>query len=183
MGTGIQDWTSGFSTTAYYQYNHAWDRVSKLIAELGQRKKIAERDNEDLSKFMFRGGSLNSNQIPFRVMSDGKRGLCAFTCMDPSKGFMNMDSIHEAKREMSDYTFRMEYFSYFPPDSEGFFRRNIIDKCRQHGEFGPIVSWRSSSLSLRGITAVMPWSKSQSQMRRQLYGIHRKYRPAHSTLG
>ena len=40
---------------------------------------------------------------------------------------------------MSDYTFRMEYMCYFPPDSEGFFRRSSLDKARAHAEFGPQV--------------------------------------------
>ncbi|MCL2640556.1 MAG: hypothetical protein FWD53_06910 [Phycisphaerales bacterium] len=140
-----------FSTTAYFQYNHAWERVSKLISEIKLDYKRAQKAGEDLSRFQFIGGPLNADQIPHRILSDGKRGLACFTCMDPSRGFMNMESIKEAKREMSDYAFRMEYFGYFPPDSEGFFRRSLLDKCRTHGEFGPILEPRTGLMYTMGV--------------------------------
>ena len=140
-----------FATTAFYQYNHAWERVCKFVDEITRAFKVAKRNGEDTSRFQFMGGPLNSGQIPYRVMSDGKRGLASFTCMDPSTDFMNLDSIRESKREMSDYQFRMEYFSYFPPDSEGFFRRSLLDKCRTHGEFGPILAPREGCLYTMGV--------------------------------
>lgn len=140
-----------FSTTAFYQYNHSWERVSKLIEDLNQTRRKAERAKADLSKFQFAGQPLNDNQIPHRVMTDGKRGLCAFTCMDPSEGFMNLSSIKEAKREMSDYQFRMEYFAYFPPDSEGFFRRSVLDKARDHISFGVALEPRKGMIYTMGI--------------------------------
>lgn len=105
----------------------------------------------DVSRFLLRGAALNDGQIPYRVMSDGKRGLCAFTCFDPSEGFIDMETIMEARREMSDYTWRMEYTAYFPPDSEGFFRRSILDRARAYSTFGPILLPRKGCLYAIGV--------------------------------
>jgi hypothetical protein len=84
-------------------------------------------------------------------MSDGKEGLCAFTCTDPREGFMDMDSIRRAKRQMSNYKFLMEYFCFFPPDSEGFFRRSLLDSVRARSDFGPIFEPRAGCLYTMGV--------------------------------
>jgi hypothetical protein len=140
-----------FSTTAFYQYNHAWERVSNLIDAFLRGKRRADGGHGDPSKFVFKGEALNGGQIPHRVMTDGKRGLVAFTSFDPSPGFMNIESIKESRREMSDYTFRMEYMAFFPPDSEGFFRRSVLDKARTHRSFGPVLQPKKGCLYTMGV--------------------------------
>ena len=75
-----------FSTTAFYQYNHAYERVCEVVNNLSERNtRRLKKRRPDLSKFMFKGSPLNSGQIPYHVMSDGKEGLVAFTCMDSAK--------------------------------------------------------------------------------------------------
>ena len=140
-----------FSTTAFYQYNHAWTRVSGLVESMTHGLRNAQRAGQDTSRFIMRGQPLNGGQIPHRIMSDGVRSLCCFTCMDPSEGFIDMASIEEAKREMNDYQFKMEYFAFFPPDSVGFFRRSALDKARAHVEFGPIISPRKGCRYAMGV--------------------------------
>lgn len=98
-----------FSTTAFYQYNHAWERVSKTIEVLQQEYRNAVRLGEDTSRFVFQGAGLNDNQIPHRVMSNGKRGLLAFTYWDPSPGYMDMDTVENARLEMPEYQHKMEF--------------------------------------------------------------------------
>jgi len=140
-----------FSTTAFFQYNHAWERVLKIIERLNREYRVARKNGQDLSRFIFSGASLNNGQIPHRIMSNGDEGLAAFTCMDPREGFMNMGSIQKAKEEMSEYKFLMEYFCYFPSDSEGFFRRSLLDSARKHRNFGPIMKPRDGCLYALGI--------------------------------
>jgi hypothetical protein len=123
------------SSTAFYQYNHLWRRVGKIIKDILAEKKQLERDGKSTDHIVMKGGALNGGQIPARIVSNGKLTLTAFTYKDPSPYFMNLQTIEEAKRDMSDYMFRMEYEAYFPPDSEGFYRRSDLEKCRLHGEF------------------------------------------------
>ena len=139
------------STTAFYQYNYIWEGISKFMEELNRGYKVAKRKGGDVSKYQFDGNPLNDGQIPHRVMTNSVDGLLAFTCLDPSRGFMNLDSIKKARREMSDYQFRMEYMAYFPPDSEGFFRRSVLDKARAHCSFGPILTPRKGCLYVMGV--------------------------------
>ena len=75
------------------------------------------------------------NQIPYNVMKDNQRSLITCTYEDMPEGFMNMDSIEEAKIQMPRYQFLMEYCSLFPADSDGFFPMSVLDKARSHGEF------------------------------------------------
>jgi hypothetical protein len=139
------------TSTAFYQYNHLWRRVSTLIKDImGEHKKLA-REGGDLTRFKLRGGALNGGQIPHRLISDGKRSLCAFSYTDPSAFFMNTDTIEQAKKEMTDYTFRMEYECFFPPDSEGFFNRMALDRCRTHAEFSCMDAPRKGMTYTMGI--------------------------------
>jgi hypothetical protein len=125
------------SSTAFYQYNHLWTRVQEAIKIItgGYKKCRRENNVEGIKKYTLKGIPLNGGQIPHRWMSNGELSLTAFTYLDPPRGFMSEKSIAQAKRDMSDYTFRMEYEAYFPPDSEGFFRREELNKCRAHRDF------------------------------------------------
>ena len=137
------------SSTAYYQYNHLWGRVNNLIEHF-QREARKASQGKAAETLQMRGGSLNEGQIPHRFFSDGKRCLTAFSYRDPSEGFMNVQSILEARRDMTDYEFRMEYEAYFPPDSEGFFRRSVLDAARNHHEFSPVLTPRKGMLYTLG---------------------------------
>ena len=128
------------SSTAYYQYNHLWQRVKGYIDIIMEKAEKAAKMRKaglpippDL-EVELRGHDLN-NQIPFNIMKDENRALIAFNCEDMPDGFMNTESLEEAKREMPRYQYLMEYFGYFPPDSEGFFPMSLLDKSRKHGDF------------------------------------------------
>lgn len=153
------------SSTAYYQYNHLWTRVQTVIDEVTSTVKkycIENRDangnNVDRETALRRlphikllGGSLNEGQLPHRIISNGRKAVTAFTYHDPSEGFMNLETIKESRAEMSDYQFRMEYEAYFPPDSEGFYRRSLLDAARRHGEFCCQLGPRNGMLYTMGI--------------------------------
>lgn len=44
-------------------------------------------------------------------------------------GFLELDSITEAKRTMSSYEFQMEYEAAMISDSEGFFKASLLEEC------------------------------------------------------
>ena len=128
------------SSTAYSQYNHLWSTVTgyiDIIMEKAEKSARLEKAGlpvpSDL-KVELRGHDLNG-QIPFNIMKDENRALIAFNCEDMPDGFMNTESLEEAKREMPRYQYLMEYYTYFPPDSEGFFPMSLLDKSRKHGDF------------------------------------------------
>lgn len=110
------------SSTAYYQYNHLWERVKgyiEIIMEKAEKAKNIVKAGgvvpDDLTVEL-RGGDLNG-QIPYNIMKDENRALIAFNCDNMPEGFMNTESIEEAKREMPRYQFLMEYFCFLK-DSE-----------------------------------------------------------------
>lgn len=125
------------STTAFYQYNHVWKRVQNLIAKIYDAKASGLRRGDNTDHLVVKGGALNGGQMPARYLSDGKDALCVFPFWDMVEGFMDMESVERQRRIMSDYLFRMEYCCYFPPDSEGFFRRSLLDAARHHNRFSP----------------------------------------------
>jgi hypothetical protein len=129
------------STTAYFQYNHMWSRVESYMEALMEKKKKADEivanggELTDDTAVTFRGHPLNNGQIPYNLMMDNKRALLAFNCEDLPEGFLDANTIEEAKRESPTYEFLMEYYAYFPPDSEGFFPRSLIDKSQIHRSY------------------------------------------------
>lgn len=139
------------TSTAYYQYNHLWRRVSLLIDAIHGAATTLERKGQSREHLITLGGPLNAGQIPCRYMSDGKQALSVFPFYDMSSGFLNMPSIERSKSIMSQYQFDMEYGCFFPPDSEGFFRRSLLDAARKHNSFSPAIFPRTGFTYVMGI--------------------------------
>ena len=97
------------SSTAFYQYNHLWERVTKLIESTYGEHNRNLRRKEPVDRFTIKGGPLNGGQIPARFMSNGKQALCAFQYTDMSEGFIDLQSIETSRTQMSDYQWKMEY--------------------------------------------------------------------------
>ncbi|MGQ4893453.1 MAG: LAGLIDADG family homing endonuclease [Candidatus Njordarchaeia archaeon] len=102
------------TSTAYYQYNHLWKMVCDYIESIRETVKIAKqlqqegREIPEKYKVELRGHDIH-NQIPFNVMKTKKRSLIAFTKDDLPEGFLNEDTIEEARISMPHYQFLMEY--------------------------------------------------------------------------
>jgi len=96
----------GFSS-AYYQFNHMY----KTICDY---KKLAEEQKAKKGKSDY--------------------AVYVFNYKDAPEGFFDTDSIDHAKRTSADIIFRMEYLSEFPADSEGFYKRSLIDSCIPRGK-------------------------------------------------
>lgn len=107
-----------FASTAYFQFNHFWERIQGFMEifrdKIREMKKLQEAGEEIPPELLVecRGDSPNGGQVPHRVIMDNKRCLMMFNKDDPPEGFMNQESIEEAKREMSEYLFLMEYMCF-----------------------------------------------------------------------
>lgn len=112
------------TSTAFFRFNHLWKRVCLFENE------IKSPDNAHLNPEI-----LVDNYEGTKIMWNDERALIMFDYKDPPEGFMNMDSIKESKLKMSEAKFKMEYCAYFPPDSEGFFRRSKLERARDHEKF------------------------------------------------
>ncbi|MEM8875315.1 MAG: terminase family protein [Planctomycetota bacterium] len=143
------------TSSAYYQYNHLWETVSALCNEMQGDLQMAQRRGSDRQgrtpdDFLMMGASVN-NQFPHKVMSNGSNCVHVFTCLDPSEGFINRNAIKTARERMGKYEFMMEWLAYFPPDSEGFIQRSLLDAAREHDRFGPIFEPRPGMKYTMGI--------------------------------
>lgn len=90
-------------STSYYQYNHLWDTLQKRLSYM--KSKYTERPvsgNEDYAVL----------KLAYDILPDG---------------FQNEKSLRMAKQTMSSHEFRMEYETYYPSDSDGFFRMSVVD--------------------------------------------------------
>ncbi len=113
------------TTTGFYRFNHLW-RTLLMFEE-----EIKSEVNQHLHPEIKVDNGTNGTKI----MWNDERAILMFTYQDPPSGFMNLASIREAKLKMSEYKFKMEYEAFFPPDSEGFFRRSKLEHARNHDIF------------------------------------------------
>jgi intein/homing endonuclease len=140
------------ASTAYYQYNHLWERVRDMQdLILSQYEEWEKKGRRGACPVELRGESPNGGQLRNRIMADKKRAIVAFNYKDPPEGFMNMESIEESKREMSEQQFLMEYSATFPSDSGGFFPRSLLDKAREHKSFSSHMSPKRDTIYILGI--------------------------------
>ena len=91
----------GFSS-AYFKYNHMWTTIC-------QYREIALEQKEKTGKSDY--------------------AVYVFNYKDAPEGFIVPSVIEHAKRTTVEIIFRMEYLSEFPSDSDGFFKRSLIDSC------------------------------------------------------
>lgn len=91
----------GFSS-AYFQFNHMYKTVCDY-------RQIIKDD-------------LKAGKKPDYAVN-------VFNYLHAPEGFFDIDAINHSKKTSSEIAFRMEYLSEFPSDSEGFFKRSLIDSC------------------------------------------------------
>lgn len=116
IGFGNQTVISG---TAYYSFNHFYeyfDRYHKIIQSRGDKNKLEEIFNGSIPiDFDWRDYSI------FRIPVD----------LIP-RGFMDLAQISQAKAMSHSSIYQMEYGAVFPRDSEGFFKRTLVESCVTH---------------------------------------------------
>jgi hypothetical protein len=115
------------ASTAFYSFNHLWRRVQLFRGEILRPENAAKHPKVLID-------NVNASETSVTMWNDD-RAVLMFDYLDPPEGFMNMASIEESKLKMSDLKWRMEYCHFFPPDSEGFYRRSKIEESRKHCRF------------------------------------------------
>jgi hypothetical protein len=104
------------SGTAYYAFNHFadyWKRYKAIIESAGQEKKLQEifsgevPENFDWTKYSI-------IRIPYHKLP---------------YGFMDETQVSRAKATIHSSIYQMEYGACFCTDSDGFFRRSLIESC------------------------------------------------------
>jgi len=104
------------SGTAYYEFNHFckyWDRYHRIIESRGNKRLLEEIFQEDLpSNFSWTDYSII--RIPYELIPEG---------------FMDDRVISRAKATVHSTIYDMEYGCCFAADSDGFYKRSLIEKC------------------------------------------------------
>ncbi len=100
--------------TAYYEFNHSykyWRKNQGIVNSRGDRNKLIECGADpDLTNW----ADYCVIRIPYDLLPDG---------------FMEVDIITRAKNNMHQSLFDMEYMALFTSDTNGFFKRTLIERC------------------------------------------------------
>ena len=104
------------SGTADYSFKHLakyWNRYSSIINSRGEESALkAIFDGEIPSSFNWKDYSII--RIPYELIP---------------KGFMDDKQVSRAKATIHSGIYNMEYAACFTSDSDGFFRRSLIESC------------------------------------------------------
>ncbi len=121
------------SGTAYYAFNHFyeyWKQYKAIVESRGDTRKLEEIFGGEIpDKFNWRDYSVI--RIPVRSLP---------------AGFMDEKQIAQAKATVHIGTYQMEYGAVFATDSNGFFKRSLIESC--------VVGRRDSPVELPSVGIV-----------------------------
>lgn len=113
LGFGNQTIVSG---TAYYAFNHFyayWKKYKTIIESHGDKRKLENiLQDKDIEGLDWRDYSII--RVPYKMLP---------------KGFMDDTMIASAKATVHKSLYQMEYGAVFAEDSDGFFKRSLIETC------------------------------------------------------
>ena len=104
------------SGTAYYDFNHFatyWKKWKSIIQSRGQANKLREIFGEDPPE-SFDWTQYSIIRMPYELLP---------------KGFMDADQVARSKATVHAGIYQMEYGACFTRDSQGFFKRSLIESC------------------------------------------------------
>ena len=114
MGFGNQTIIAG---TAYYAFNHFYDyfiRQREIVKSKGDEKYLEEKVFKGQIPDGFDWNHYSVMRIPESLLPDG---------------FMDKSQLAQAKAMLHSARYDMEYEACFAKDSEGFFKRSLIERC------------------------------------------------------
>jgi len=126
IGMGNQSIVSG---TAYYAFNHFysyWKRYKSIIKSGGDEKYLRDiifQSSEIPDGFNWKDYSIM--RIPYTILPPG---------------FMDDANIASSRANVHKAIYLMEYEGIFAEDSDGFFKRSLIESCVAHSEKPVVVS-------------------------------------------
>ena len=110
---GNQAIISGTADYAFKHFASYWKKYKAIIESKGDIQKLEELFNGDIpSNFNWKDYSII--RIPYELIP---------------KGFMDDKQVSRAKATIHTGIYNMEYAACFVSDSEGFFRRSLIESC------------------------------------------------------
>lgn len=119
---GNQALIAGTADYAFKHFATYWKRYKSIIESKGEKYKLEEIFNgETPSNFNWKDYSII--RIPYELIP---------------KGFMDDKQISRARATIHTGIYNMEYAACFTEDSDGFFRRSLIESCVSK-EAAPIV--------------------------------------------
>jgi hypothetical protein len=105
------------SGTAYYDFNHFatyWKKWKSIIKSRGVKSKLREIFNGDDPPDNFDWTQYSIIRMPYELLP---------------KGFMDADQVARSKATVHTGIYQMEYGACFTRDSQGFFKRSLIESC------------------------------------------------------
>lgn len=118
--------------TAFYDFNHFadyWRKYKQIINSKGDQRRVREIFPEGVPDG-FNWKDYSVIRIPYEVLP---------------KGFMDEGNVARSKASVHSGIFQMEWCAIFVTDSNGFFKRSLIESCvtNEHNEVtlpsGPVV--------------------------------------------
>jgi len=110
---GNQSIITGTADYAFRHFAQYHDRYLKIIQSLGDQKIIEEIYNGDVPD-NFRWDDYSVIRIPYELVPEG---------------FMDDKQVARARATIHNGIYQMEYGAVFTEDSEGFFKRSLIESC------------------------------------------------------
>ncbi len=105
------------SGTAYYDFNHFaeyWKKWKSFITSQGDPKKLSEIFGEDGVPDGFDWRQYSIIRVPFELLPEG---------------FMDAAQVARSKATVHSGIYQMEFGACFSTDSNGFFKRSLIESC------------------------------------------------------
>lgn len=105
------------SGTAFYDFNHFatyWKKWKAIIKSKGNRSKLKEIFNGEEPPENFDWTQYSIIRMPYELLP---------------KGFMDADQVARSKATVHTGIYQMEYGACFTRDSQGFFKRSLIESC------------------------------------------------------
>jgi len=104
------------SGTAYYDFNHFaeyWKKWKSIIKSQGKSSRLREVFGEDPPKD-FNWKDYSIIRVPYELLPDG---------------FMDASQVARSKATVHAGIYQMEFGACFTRDSQGFFKRSLIESC------------------------------------------------------
>lgn len=135
--------------TADYSFKHFaqyWRRYKAIINSKGDPHKLAEIFNGEVPD-SFNWQDYSIIRIPYEIIP---------------KGFMDDKQVSRAKATIHTGIYNMEYAACFTEDSDGFFRRSLIESC---------VSNENNAITINNRTILFDVSTRGNLDKKYVYGI------------
>jgi hypothetical protein len=116
------------SGTAYYDFNHFssyWKKWKAIIKSHGNMAKLSEVFGGEIPPETFNWRQYSIIRLPYELLPPG---------------FMDADQVARSKATVHIGIYQMEYGACFTRDSQGFFKRSLIESCVVGSNETPVMN-------------------------------------------